>query len=142
LLKAGRPAEAAEQLRRGLSTQADPEAWLSVGRRLAIEAKSPQAAEAFFRHAAQLRPDQASARQQFGLNLLVLGRCDEAVRELGEAVRLDPSNPDSLSNLAYCELKLGRMSAARSHVEAALKVSPDDELARQLAAAIRQGSVK
>src|SRR5262249_60187957 len=85
----------------------DVEPWLKLGR-IASQARAPDVGERFFRHAAALRPDLASARQQYGLNLLVLGRLEEGARELGEAVRLDPGNPDSLSGLAACELRLAR----------------------------------
>jgi len=51
-------------------------------------------------------------------------------RELGEAVRLDPRNADSLSGLALCELKLGRTADARAHAAAALALNPDDPLAK------------
>ena len=104
------------------------EAWLRLGR-IAQQAREPGIAEPFFRRAAELRPDLASARQQYGLNLLVLGRVDEAARELREAVRLDPRDSGSLSGLAYCELKLGRVEDARAHAAAALAINPEDPLA-------------
>ena len=107
----------------------DVEAWLRVGR-LAAEVRAPQVAEPFFRRAVQLRPGQASTHQQLGLTLLVLERFDAAARELAEASRLDPRDPDSLSHLAYCELKLGRAPEARSHALAALALKPDDPLAK------------
>jgi len=78
----------------------------------------------------QMRPDLAAAHQQFGLNLLILERFDEAARELAEAARLDPRDPDSLSHLAYCELKLGRPGDARAHAAAALALNAGDQLAR------------
>jgi tetratricopeptide (TPR) repeat protein len=114
----------------------DVEVWLRLGR-LAMGVKAPDVAEPFFRHATEMRPDLARARQQYGLNLLVAGRFDEALRELSEAVRLDPRDPDSLSHLAYVEAKLGRRAEARAHAEAALAIDPNDQLARQLAAALR-----
>jgi tetratricopeptide (TPR) repeat protein len=113
----------------------DYEGWLSLGR-LAMEARAPAVAEPFFHRATIMRPDVAAARQQYGLNLLVSGRLEDAYRELSEAVRLDPRNADSLSHLAYCEISLNKPEAARSHVRAALALSPDDPLARQLATAL------
>jgi Flp pilus assembly protein TadD len=83
-----------------------------------------------------LKPDQASARQQYGLNLILLGRNDDAKRELQEAVRLDPKDPDSLAHLAYCEVKLGHVDDARRYVSAALARDANNALARQLAAAL------
>jgi tetratricopeptide (TPR) repeat protein len=104
------------------------EAWLRLGR-IAQQAREPAVAEPVFRHAVEMRPDLASARQQYGLNLLVLGRVEDAARELGEAVRLDPRDADSLSGLALCELKLGRTAEARAHAAAALALNPADALA-------------
>ena len=114
----------------------DPEAWLRLGR-LAMQAKAPAEAERFFQQAVALEPAQAGARLQYGLNLLVLGRCEQAIPELGEAARLDPKDPEALAHLAYCEVKLGRAADARSHAGAALALDPNHALARQLAAAIR-----
>ena len=64
------------------------------------------------------------------LNLLVLGRTGDAFRELSDAVRLDPRNADSLSALAFSELRLGRTAEARAHASAALAINPDDPLAK------------
>ena len=132
LQSAGDFPAAAAVIRRINPSGDDAEAWLRLGR-LASQVRAPDAAEPFFRHAVQMRPDLAAARQQFGLNLLVLGRFDEAGRELAEASRLDPRDADSLSHLAYCEYKLGRPAEAREHALAALALNPDDALARQLA---------
>jgi tetratricopeptide (TPR) repeat protein len=112
------------------------EVWLRLGR-LAAEVKAPEVATPFFLRAAVMRPSLASARQQLGLNLLVLERFEEAARELSEAVDLDPRNADSLAHLAYCELKLGRLADARTHTEAALAVSPDHPLGSQLRSILR-----
>ena len=77
-----------------------------------------------------MEPNVAAARQQLGLNLLVAGKIEEAAKELGEAVRLDPRDADSLSHLAYCEFKMGRAQEARAHAMAALALNPDEELAK------------
>ena len=126
---AGDPRGAAAVVQRiRLSDAEDVEAWLRLGR-IAQQAREPAVAEPFFRRAVELRPDLASARQQYGLNLLVLGRVPEAARELAEAVRLDPRDSDSLSGLAYCEMQMGRTVEARAHASAALAINPADPLA-------------
>jgi tetratricopeptide (TPR) repeat protein len=104
------------------------EAWLRLGR-IAHQGQDPALAETFFKHAVAMRPDLAGARQQYGLNLIVLGRMADAARELHEAVRLDPRDPDSLSRLAYCEMQLGQAADARAHAAAALAINPGDHLA-------------
>ena len=90
-----------------LSDRDDVERWLKVGR-LAMQVKAPAEAERFFRQAVAMAPNQPGARVQYGLNLLVLDRCDAAIPELAEAARLDPKDPEPLAHLAYCEIKLGR----------------------------------
>jgi tetratricopeptide (TPR) repeat protein len=115
---------------------ADAEAWMRFGR-LASEAKAPDVAEPFFRRAVELAPSNAAARQQYGLNLLLLTRHEAAARELAEAARLNPRDADSLAHLAYCELQLGRRVEARAHVEQALALDPEQPLARRLAAAVK-----
>jgi tetratricopeptide (TPR) repeat protein len=114
---------------------ADADSWLVLGR-LAAQVKAPDVADRFFSRAVELRPGDAATRLQQGLNLLVLGRLDAAARELGEATRLNPLDPDALSRLAYCEFSLGRSSDARAHAHAALSLSPGNELASQLLLAL------
>ncbi|CAN5834966.1 hypothetical protein BH18ACI5_BH18ACI5_04950 [soil metagenome] len=94
--------------------QDDPDVLLRIGRR-AAEGNNPQAAEPFFRRAVRIAPGRADAHLQLGLTLLVLEKYQEAAHELAEAVRLDLKDPDALSRLAYCELKLERLSDARAH---------------------------
>lgn len=127
----------------GYAERDDAQIWLRLGR-LSARTQGSAAAEPFFRRAVQLAPEQADARQQHGLNFLLLGRIDDAKRELTAAVRLDPDDPDSLAHLAYCEIRLGELEQARLHVRAALVQAPDHQLARELAAALRgvEGDVK
>ncbi len=137
LVDTGDLVNAAAALRRiHLAETADAEAWLRLGR-MAMEAKAPDAAEPFFRRAAALQPADAAARQQYGLDLLVLNRFEEAARELGEAARLNPRDADTLSRLAYAEAKIGRTAEARQHALAALAIDPNDQLASQLLALLR-----
>jgi tetratricopeptide (TPR) repeat protein len=115
---------------------ANADMWLRLGR-LAMEAKAPDAAEPFFRRAAAMQPADAATRQQYGLNLLVQNRLDDAARELSEAARLNPRDADTLSRLAYAEYKLERNAEARQHAQAALAINPSDPLAQQLAELLR-----
>jgi tetratricopeptide (TPR) repeat protein len=109
----------------------DPEVWMSLGR-IASSVQASDVAEPFFRQAALLQPSLASARLQYGLNLLVLNRIEDALRELTEAVRLDPRDPDALAHLGYCELLLGRREDALRHAEAALAIDPANDMAFQV----------
>lgn len=140
LVAQDQPARALVHLRQALAkgfVSADqPDIWLRLGR-LSARTEGPASADPLFRRAVALAPAQAAARQQNGLNLLLLNRMDEARRELHEAVRLDPSDADSLAHLAYCEIKLGDLETARQHLRTALGLQPDNALARQLAVALR-----
>ncbi len=112
------------------------EVWLKIGR-LAASCKAPDVAERFFKRGAELAPNDAGARVQYGLNLLVLNRIDEAAREFDAAVRLDPRDPDALAHLAYCELVLGRKDDARRHADAAIAIAPAHALAAGVRARIQ-----
>jgi 4-amino-4-deoxy-L-arabinose transferase-like glycosyltransferase len=111
--------------------QNDPDVLLRLGRR-AVEDAKPALAEPFFRRAVALAPGRADTHLQLGLNLLVLEKYEPAAQALAEAVRLDSRDPDSLSRLAYCELKLERLTEARAHAEAALAINPQDPLATEM----------
>jgi tetratricopeptide (TPR) repeat protein len=134
LRDAGAYADAITALRR-IPPGDDPEALLRAGR-MAVESKAPDVAEPYFRRAVELKPD-ASSHQQLGVDLMLLGKYDEAAHELTEAARLDPRDAGTLSHLAYCELKVGRADDARGHLVQALAVDPNDPLARQLATVLR-----
>ena len=114
----------------------DAEVWLQIGR-LASAVKAPELAEPFFKQGAALAPNDAGARLQYGLSLLVLNRTAEALREFDAAVRLNPKDPDALAHLAYCELVLDRKDDARRHAEAALAIAPGHALAAAVRAKVQ-----
>lgn len=114
-----------------LPSDARVESWLDAGK-LAGEAGEPDAAEPFFRGAVRAAPSLARAHQLLGIDLLVLRRYDEAAAEFGQAARLDDRNPDTFASLAWCEQHLGRLTDARAHAEAALRLDPAHELARRI----------
>ena len=135
LQSAGESAEALAALHSARLPANDPDAWTMAGR-IAVDAGRPADAEPFFARAAVIAPQDAAVRQQHGLNLLVLDRIPEAAQELAQAARLDPRDPDTLSRLAYCELKLGRARDAKAHASAALALDPGDRLAREILRAL------
>ena len=133
---AGDASRAVDAIKRIHPDPQDADAFLRLGR-LAAEVHAPDVAESFFEHAVTVRPADASARLQYGLDLLVLGRDADAARELTAAVQLNPRDAQSLSHLAYAEARLQRLDAARTHAQAALALDAADPLARQLLAALR-----
>jgi tetratricopeptide (TPR) repeat protein len=111
LMETGDSAGAARALRAVTpSASAGVDVWLDLGR-LAIKVEAPDVAERFFRHAAEMSTDSANARQTYGL-------------------------ADSLANLAYAELQLGRVADARTHVAQALRLNPAHALALQVQASL------
>jgi TolB-like protein/tetratricopeptide (TPR) repeat protein len=48
------------------------------------------AAERAFRRALELEPSDAETRNHYGFSLMLFGRTDDAIKELGRAVELDP----------------------------------------------------
>jgi tetratricopeptide (TPR) repeat protein len=105
--------------------------WLQLGRR-AAEINAPDVAEPFLRRAVAVDPRSAAAHQMLAIDLLVLGRCDEAVREFADAIRLQPRNADALAMLAVCEQRLGRTEDAKKHAEAAIAIVPQHPVARDV----------
>jgi len=117
----------------------DAEVWLQIGR-LAAAVQAPDVAEPFFRRGAALAPGSAAARLQYGLNLLVLNRIEDAAREFGASARLDPRDADAFAHLAYCELVLGRLVEARTHADNALALNPTHALATAVRAKLQENS--
>jgi TolB-like protein/Flp pilus assembly protein TadD len=72
--------------------------------------------ERSFRRAIELNPNSSTTRLHFAMYLLmVLGRTDEAVRELRIAERSDPRSADLQYSLAFGLMLEGRYGEAASH---------------------------
>lgn len=110
--------------------------WLGLGR-MAATLQALDVAERLFRHGVSLAPDDADARLQFGVNLVVQSKLEEAAVELRAAVRLNPRQPDALAYLAFCELSSGNVAEARRLVDAALTIDPAHPIAQKVRAALQ-----
>jgi Flp pilus assembly protein TadD/4-amino-4-deoxy-L-arabinose transferase-like glycosyltransferase len=134
LHKSGDDAAAAKVLEQvELSPDDDVKVWTLVGR-FAAEIGASALAEHYFRGAIAMAPGDATPRRELGLSLTRLRRFDDAARELAAALRLEPQNADTLLSLAYVELELGRPTEARAHLESALALKPDSDVAKRLLA--------
>lgn len=75
-----------------------------------------QQSERSFRRALELNPNRSTTRNDFAMNLLiVLGRTDEAVREMRLAETSDPLSPELQYFLAYVLTSARRYDEAASH---------------------------
>lgn len=68
----------------------------------------------FAQTAAEVRPDDALARAALGLIRLKLGQPNEAVADLREALRLEPTLPGAQYNLACAQSRLGKFAEAHA----------------------------
>lgn len=64
-----------------------------------------------------------------GLDCLDREQFPQAEEMFLESLKLIPGRPSTLVNLSVVQLKLGKIDAARNHVEKALALSPDDPTA-------------
>src|SRR5690606_16160107 len=99
--------------------------------------KALPVAERMFGRAVAQVPDDVDARLQFGVNLVLQGKLDEATVQLRAARARDPRQPDVLAYLAFCELSAGNVDEAARLVATALAIAPGHPVALSVQAAIR-----
>lgn len=71
------------------------------------------------------RPDNANARNNFGLALFRTGQTTEAIEQYEAALRIQPAYPGALSNLGNALDRAGRTPEAILQYEKALGLQPD-----------------
>jgi tetratricopeptide (TPR) repeat protein len=113
----------------------DADRWVALAR-LAIQLQEPRLAETFSRKALAARPGVAGAHAQLGASFNLAGRFADAVRELEEAIRLDPRDAQSYVGLAVAEANLGRLTEARARIQEALRLDPRSEPANRVRQAL------
>lgn len=125
LLAQSRPADAERELMQALAQRPDdPEALALLALSRSDQRKGPEALSAA-EAAIGLAPDHAYFHYVHAVTLHRLDRDDEAHRAIGEALRLDPSDPDHFSLLASIELARRNWPAALDAAEQALVLNPE-----------------
>jgi hypothetical protein len=103
---------------------ADVQAHLEEASRYHDEGDLPRAIRAY-RAAAELRPGDASLRNDLGLALHQVGDLNGAIAEFWRAAELEPEHPTAHYNLALAYLDLGVRGAAREALTTYLRLEPD-----------------
>lgn len=106
-LESGEPAKAygiAEQ-----ASQADPAERALIMAKAAAQIGKLDRAEALYREALSLRPDDMQTRTNLGLILLAMNRGAEASPVLEEVVAADPENARALGGLGLVDVAAGRL---------------------------------
>ena len=136
-----------------LADQQPQAAWLVVGQGLkespddvellyfrgiiAANLKKYDLAEQDLRHVLQLQPNHAPALNALGFALTISGtNYNEALQLIQKANQLDPNNPIILDSLGWVEYHLGKTQTAIDHLQQALTLMPDPEIAAHLGEAL------
>ncbi len=124
--RAGRPQEALETLGAVVATQPDyRDAQMLLGQSyLMVGLKRP--AKRHFEQVLARQPDNGQAAFLLGFSLYQASRWFEAVEALDRAHSLARANPYPRLYRGLARLKLGDPRAARSDIQAALRLAPDD----------------
>jgi predicted Zn-dependent protease len=90
----------------------------------ALEAGQPQQAEELLRKSLAASPDDASSRRYMAETLWRRGAGDDAILQISEAVRLDPTNAALAARAGEMYLAVGRRDAAEEQAERAIRLDP------------------
>lgn len=94
--------------------------------------KDPEKAEALYQEAVKLCPDNASAHYNLGFARFSKGDFSSAVASFKEALRLNPISVEAMNGLALSYASQGiNYDEAKSLIEDALKISPNDSLLKE-----------
>ena len=132
LARSGRLDECIAECREILSLDPDCyDALLRLGYALHGSGLFEEACAAY-RRAIAIEPRPA-VHESLGLVLVDLGRLDEAIASLREAIRLDPGRPSPRNSLVQALLDRGRIEEARAEARSFLESRPDGDPSRKAA---------
>jgi tetratricopeptide (TPR) repeat protein len=90
----------------------------------ALEAGQPQQAEELLKKSLAAAPDDASARRYMAETLWRRGAGDDAILQIVEAVRLEPTNASLAVRAGEMHLAIGRRETAEAYAEKAVRLDP------------------
>lgn len=106
-------------------------AWANLaslyGQRVQVAGMDPAWADSGVvaaRHAVDRAPERPEGYKELALNLMLLGRPDEARRHLLRAIELNPSYADAMQNLGVAEFRAGRHHEAVLWLERGRRITP------------------
>lgn len=108
-----------------------PPEWQTLYARAIVRSRLNDwpAAEADFRAALAIQPDQPSLLNYLGYSLVERGeKLDEALEMIERAVAGEPSSGYILDSLAWALFRLGRYNEALPHMERAVELAPTDAI--------------
>lgn len=77
-----------------------------------------------------LSPNNVDTYNNLGITLHYLGRSTEAIRRLNEGVAVDPTHQRIWLTLGFVNSQLGNTEQARTALNTALKMDPDNEIGK------------
>jgi predicted Zn-dependent protease len=90
----------------------------------ALEAGQPQQAEELLKKSLAASPDDASSRRYMAETLWRRGAGDDAIVQISEAVRLEPTNASLAVRAGEMYLAVGHRDAAEEQAERAIRLDP------------------
>jgi tetratricopeptide (TPR) repeat protein len=94
----------------------------------ALKGKDAILAEAKFREALRLQPQNTAFWNNLAISLILQKRHDEALETLATVLSIDPNNPGAHANRSQELRSLGRLDEAITEAEIAAKLTPLDPL--------------
>jgi tetratricopeptide (TPR) repeat protein len=133
-LREGKWAEACHALRRASEIRPrHVDTLYYLAQACYLDGQHPAARDAIHR-AATLAPNRADIAQKYGEYLCEFKVCQEGLRYLQKALRLDPNLPNIDFDLGMAQYRLASLAEARHHLEVAAEKDPDNMVAARFLA--------